>query len=476
MLTNLRKFSKTILAKVLMFIIVIPFVFWGMGGVFSSGNTNSLAKINKYNISTEDLTDHFREAKLDLETLRKNIDNNIIEEALGNLVTTTLLEMEIENLSLHISEKVLIKNIKKNKTFLDNQKNFSRTEYEKFLLVNNLTAPDFEIRLKKSELRDNLFTYIGGGIKSPFFITNNIYKAETKKLDISYINLINIYKKKESFSNKEIQSYIDENKDQLKNDHIDFSYIKLTPKNLTESDEYNEFFFEKIDQIENKIHDGEKFKDIIAELKIQPTIKTNYFSINNGDETEEKIYKKRNENKVQLIEEKEFYVLYQIDKINKILPSLDSKNFRNKITEILYEKSKYDYNFKLISNINKKKFTENDFIKLSNENSATIEEIQLSSVQDDGKFDINSVKLMYALPVNSFTLISDEKQNIYMAKVAKSNQKNIIKSSEEYSNYNDKSNKKIKNNMFSSYDLLLNKKYKVKINQKTLERVKNYYR
>ena len=255
-----------------------------------------------------------------------------------------------------------------------------------------------------------------------------------------------------------------------------FSYIKLTPKNLTESDEYNEFFFEKIDQIENKIHDGKKFKDIIADLKIQPTIKSSYFSISNGDETEEKIYKKRNENKVQLIEENEFYVLYEIDKINKILPSLDSENFRKKITEILYEKSKYDYNFKLITNINSKKFTENDFIKLSNENSTIIEEIQLSSVQDDDKFDINSVKLMYALPENSFTLISDKKQNIYMARVDESNQKNIVKSSKEYKNYNDKSNQKMKNNMFSSYDLLLNKKYKVKINQKTLERVKNYYR
>ena len=476
MLTNLRKFSKTILAKVLMVIIVIPFVFWGMGGVFSSGNTNSLAKINKYNISTEDLTDHFSEARLDLETLRNNIDNNIIEEALGNLVTTTLIQMEIENLSIHISEKVLIKKIKKNATFLDDKKQFSRTEYEKFLLVNNLTAPDFEIRLKKSELRDNLFTYIGGGIKSPYFITNKIFKEETKKLDIKYINLANIYKKKESFTDKEIQSYVNENKDQLKNDHIDFSYIKLTPKNLTQSDEYNEFFFEKIDQIENKILDGEKFKDIIAELKIQPTIKSNYFSISNGDETEEKIYKKRNENKVQLIEESQFYVLYEIDKINKILPSLDSEKFRNKISGILYEKSKYDYNFKLISNINDKKFTENDFIKLSNENSTIVEEIQLNSVQDDSKFDINSVKLMYALPVNSFTLISDQKQNIYMAKVSKSNKENIIKSSNEYKNYNDKSNKKIKNNMFSSYDLLLNKKYKVKINQKTLERVKNYYR
>ena len=63
-----------------------------------------------------------------------------------------------------------------------------------------------------------------------------------------------------------------------------------------------------------------------------------------------------------------------------------------------------------------------------------------------------------------------------MAKVATSNKENIIKSSNEYKKYNDKSNNEIKNNMFSSYDLLLNKKYKVKINQKTLERVKNYYR
>jgi len=83
---------------------------------------------------------------------------------------------------------------------------------------------------------------------------------------------------------------------------------------------------------------------------------------------------------------------------------------------------------------------------------------------------------MYALPVNSFTLISDDDQNIYLAKVIKSNQKNIIKNSNEYKNYNKEANKKMMNNMYFSYDYLLNKKYKVKINQKTLERLKNYYR
>ena len=43
-------------------------------------------------------------------------------------------------------------------------------------------------------------------------------------------------KKKKSFSNDEIQSYINENKDKLKNEHADFSYLKLTPQNLVESE------------------------------------------------------------------------------------------------------------------------------------------------------------------------------------------------------------------------------------------------
>tara|TARA_B100000686_G_scaffold312321_1_gene356728 strand:- start:334 stop:1761 length:1428 start_codon:yes stop_codon:yes gene_type:complete len=475
MISNLREFAKTGVAKVLMVIIVIPFVFWGMGGVFSTGSTNSIAKINNYNISTQDFVDHLNRARLDTETIRENIDNNILEDVLGNLISSTLIQMEIENLNISISEKILVQKIKKNKVFLDAQNKFSRTKYEKFLLSNNMTAPDFEIRLKEEALQKNLFLYISGGIKSPFFVTNATFKEQTKKLDVKFINLVDVYKKKESFSNSEIQLYINDNKDTLKIEHVDFSYLKLTPQNLVESEEYNELFFEKIDEIEDKISNGVEFKNIISELKIQPIIKTNYLSNSKNDSTEEKIYQKRNEDKIQLIDENEFYVLYEIGKINKILPDLNDENFRNKIREILYEKSKYEYNFKLIKDINNNKFNESDFLNLSNDNSATIEQIQLNSVKDDSRFDINSVKLIYALPVNSFTLVNDE-QNIYLAKIIKSHQTNIAKNSNEYKNYNDDANERMKDNMYSSYDFLLNKKYKVKINQKTLERVKNYYR
>ena len=38
------------------------------------------------------------------------------------------------------------------------------------------------------------------------------------------------------------------------------------------------------------------------------------------------------------------------------------------------------------------------------------------------------------------------------------------------------SNNFIKNKIFQSYDVYLNSKYTIKINEKTLERVKNYFR
>ena len=58
MLENIRKFSKTIFAKIILVIIIIPFVFWGMGGFFSSGNSNNIAKINDINITTKDFMDY----------------------------------------------------------------------------------------------------------------------------------------------------------------------------------------------------------------------------------------------------------------------------------------------------------------------------------------------------------------------------------------------------------------------------------
>ena len=46
MLNNIRNFANTKYAGILVAILIVPFVLWGMGGVFSGGNKNNIAKIN----------------------------------------------------------------------------------------------------------------------------------------------------------------------------------------------------------------------------------------------------------------------------------------------------------------------------------------------------------------------------------------------------------------------------------------------
>ncbi len=289
MLNKIRSFSKTFFAKILLVIIIIPFVFWGMGGVFNSGNTNNIVKINNHAISTQDFIDYLNTSNLDRNKIKENIDNNILEESLGTLISKTLLQMEIKNLSISISNKSLAEKIKKNKNFLDNNNKFSRIKYEKFLLSNNLNAPDFEKKLIENELQKELILYVSGGIKAPFFITNNIYKKKTKKIDLDFVNLENVYKKKENFSDDDIKSFINENEEQLSEEYLNFTYIKIIPQNLTGSEEYNELFFKKIDKIENDISNGIGFNELINELKIKPIKKTNYITNKKNKKIEKKI-------------------------------------------------------------------------------------------------------------------------------------------------------------------------------------------
>ena len=105
MLNSIRNFSKTIFAKILLFIVIIPFVFWGMGGVFSSGNTNSLAKIDNINISTQEFIEHINNLNINQEAIRENLDNEIVEELLSELVSKKILEIQINELDINITKK-----------------------------------------------------------------------------------------------------------------------------------------------------------------------------------------------------------------------------------------------------------------------------------------------------------------------------------------------------------------------------------
>ena len=470
MISSFRNFAKTRFAGLLVFIMIIPFVFWGMGSMFSSGNTNSVAKINKKNISTEDFIDYLNTSNIPQETIRKNLDKGILEELLSGLVSRTLLEMEVLNYDLIISEKILLKKIKENENFLDDKQNFQRTKYEKFLLENNITAPSFELRLRGRELQKNLFDYIGAGIVSPQFLIKKLYEEENRKLEIDYINLNNFYKKKDSFTEKDIKKFLEENNNDLKVEYLDFNYSIINPKNLTGVDEFNQAFFDKIDQIEIDISNELPFESIVTNFNLNSKkIKDFRFTYDKSD-IEKKIFEARNI-EFDIIELKDDYILYKIIKSEKRSPNLEDLSLRGEILGLMYEKNKYEYNKDLIKKIDEKNFNNESFEEMGNNN---IKTIVLNSIKDNNKFDINAVELLYSLPLNSFTLINDEMSNIYLAKI-KSFQNETMVNNDKSNEYAVKQNLNLKNNMLKSYDLYLNSRYNVKLNQKTIERVKNFF-
>ena len=71
MLNSIRNFAKTKYASVLVAILIVPFVLWGMGGVFSGGNKNNIVKINNENISTLDFQKHLNLSNIELERIKK---------------------------------------------------------------------------------------------------------------------------------------------------------------------------------------------------------------------------------------------------------------------------------------------------------------------------------------------------------------------------------------------------------------------
>ena len=60
MLGSLRKFSTTVLAKILFGIVVVPLIFWGMGTSFTGGNKNIVLMIEKEKYSIQKFTDFVR--------------------------------------------------------------------------------------------------------------------------------------------------------------------------------------------------------------------------------------------------------------------------------------------------------------------------------------------------------------------------------------------------------------------------------
>ena len=352
---------------VLIIIIIITFGFGDFGCGFSTNNQNNIAKINKTNETTQECIVYGNQSGIAQEAIRDNLENNIIEELLSGLISTTLIDLEIKDFDISINERTILKNIKENKNFHDENGTFQRIKYEKFLLSNNLSATMFELQLKHRELQKQLFDFIGAGTIRHNFLIEKKFEENYKSLAIEYFDMENLYKAKNDYTAIEIKAFIKENKDQLKREYIDFKYVILNPKNLIGIEEFNQEFFDKIDSIENKISQGITFDTILEDINVD-IVKVNGFAPSSSKQINEDLIYSKKTSKIDLIENSDNFLLYNIDSQYDRAPDLNDEIIKGEIVELIYQKGKFDYNREIIEEIQKKKFDNSKFEELAGSN------------------------------------------------------------------------------------------------------------
>ena len=208
-------------------------------------------------------------------------------------------------------------------------------------------------------------------------------------------------------------------------------------------------------------------------MKIE--VVSNFNNEMDSDEFLQEIYSKRKEDKTQIIDKNDFYLLYEISNVKKILPDLNDLNFIERVKNQLVIKQKIDYNKKLFKKIQDKKFSNAEFLNIA-KNESNIKKLKINSSNFDETFSRESVELLYSLPKKSFVLIADKNNDVYLSKISNINTSMLNKDADKVNEYKLKSNSQVMGEIYSTYDLSLSKKYNVKLFNSTIERIKNNFR
>ena len=484
MKTSIGKYSKSFFLKLLVGIIILPFIFWGMGDVFRGGNQNIVATVDSEKINTQNFINYLNRLNLN-EQARKNIDkSDLVEKILSDYVGKKIVEIEMNRLGINISDTTL-KNIITNDENFFKKKKFSRAKYELFLLQSSLTAVQFEQNIVTQEKKRQLLSFLSAGLVIPEFLVMNEFKKENQIKTISYIDLNKLYDQRRT-DPKEIKKIYEKNSDLFVEIFKTIKYAKITPLVLTGKKDYDEVFFTQINKIENNVLDGVDFESISSSnnLNVLSIKEINNKRINTkgnkSNEIDPKIFNKifsiSGVNVPELISlENEYYLAVITDEINKKKDITDNEVI-DAIKVQLKIKDKLETNRDIIQKIYEGKFNLEEMNLFAVKNNLEVKNTKLDNLKNNKVFKEALIKKIYETGDNDMNLITDSKLSENFVVYTKNTiYKEFDKNSPEYKKYKSKARLSFTKNIYNKYDKTLNSRYNVEINNKAVTRIKNSF-
>ena len=484
MTTSIGKLSKSVFVKILVGIIILPFVFWGMGDVFRGGNQNVIATIDSKKLSTQEFTSYLNRLNLNEQQIKDITKTDLIEKILSEYIGRKVMALEIERSGITIGDNSLRDIIKNDKLFFKNNK-FSRIEYEKFLLKSGVSAPTFESNIVEQESRRQLLSSLAGGIVVPDILIENAFNQENQIKSIKYIDLEKYHSNKE-ISQKKIDDLYERNKKIFTEEFKSIEYAEITPQILADTTEYNELFFKQLDILENKVLDGETFENITKENSLK-IIKINNVNVKKKDRNNKKleklkdnifnkIYSIKNKKTPELIKVENKYFLAVIKSIENNIKSKNDPEVLQALKSQINFQNKIEKNTSILKDISLNAFDKSKMEIFANKNELQFKNYKISNLKQNEIFSEGIIKRIFSMKNDEIDLITNSTlSKNFLVLAVNTKYLSLDKSSEKFKVYEAKARLNLVNKIYKSFDDQLNNKYKVELNQKTIDRVKNSF-
>ena len=187
-----------------------------------------------------------------------------------------------------------------------------------------------------------------------------------------------------------------------------------------------------------------------------------------------KIFSSKILNKPELISLNNKYYLTEVLSIDKVARTLEDNKIKEAIISQLKTKHIIESNTKIVKDMSEGRFDKDQFQKFSKEKNLEIKKMTIKDIKDETIFNSDLIKEIFKVNDGDFQLITDSlltKNYIILAE--KTKRLPFSKDTKDYKEYKTKAKFNLTNQIYSTFDITVNSKYDVKINEKVLSRIKN---
>ena len=189
-----------------------------------------------------------------------------------------------------------------------------------------------------------------------------------------------------------------------------------------------------------------------------------------------KIYNLKSIQSPEIINLENKYYLAEINKIEKKDRPFTDPEVQEALNAQLSFKNKIESNTSIIKDISMGAIDNEKFKKFASDNQLEIKDYKINNLKQNEIFSEGIIKRIFLTKDGEIDLITNNTlTKSFLVLAIKTEYKELKKDSNEYEQYEAKARLNLINKIYQSHDNNLNEKYKVELNQRTIDRVKNSF-